>query len=468
MLGPDSEACLGDIDDERDRLIQASGAVELDPSTARRYLRALPRERFASHAYRGRGERPHIQPRGGFPDLARQRALTLALSEAGADFMPLTIDSHTRHNDYAGAARLLAAGLAQGHDLLNGYPLISHGVARTRELFADIAAPVSLRHGTPDARLLAEYALAAGITEIEGGALSYTLPYAKAFPLDRALVHWQYVDRLCALAGPADAPIHRESFGPLTATLVPPVITIAVQLCELLLAAEQGVRSFAVSFGQTGSFEQDIAVAQVLREQSASLLARFGFTGVEVRLVFHQWMGAFPAEPSLAWQLIAVSAAVSRLVGADKVVIKTPDEATGIPSIDSNVAAVQAVRYVLEMFAGSSPVTNEVIEDERTLISSEVSDVMAQVLDRPAGSLLSAVHQSVLAGTIDVPFAPHERNAGQLLTDRGPGRRIRILAPGAVPLSPADLARERELLGARSAGDGQLWQRLLRDVRILA
>ena len=459
---------LGDLTEERARLLRAAGTTEVDPSTAGEFLAALPRARFASVAYRVRPDRPYVQPRGGVPDLAKQRALIEALSEAGADFLPLTIDSHTRHNDYATAGQLLTAGQQQGHDLLNGYPLASHGVAATRSLYEGIDKPVSLRHGTPDARLLAELALAAGIAEIEGGGLSYTLPYSKAFPLDRALTHWQYVDRLCATVGPADAPVHRESFGPLTATLVPPVVTVAVQLCELLLAAEQGVRSFAVSFGQTGSLEQDVATARVLREQSARLLAERGHGGVAVRLVFHQWMGAFPAEPSRAWPLIAVSAALSRLAGADKVVVKTPDEAIGIPGAESNAAAVRAVRYVLDMFPGTAPVHSDGIEEERELIRAEVTELMDAVLGRPTGSLLAAVHHAVLSGAIDVPFAPHGQNAGRLLTDRGPGRRVRILDPGGVPLSAASMRRERELLGARATDEGPLWERLLRDVRILA
>jgi methylaspartate mutase epsilon subunit len=461
MSGP----CLGDITAERRRLTQAS---ELDIAETTGFLSSLPASRFASAAYRKPTGRPYLQPRGGFPGLAKQRALVVALSQAGADFLPLTIDSHTRHNDYSAAAELLAAGTAAGRDLLNGYPLVSHPLADTRALFADLPQPVSLRHGTPDARLLVEYALAAGITEIEGGGLSYTLPYARDYPLDRALAHWQYVDRLCATAGPPGRPIHRESFGPLTATLVPPMITIAVQLAELLLAAEQGVRSFAVSFSQTGSVEQDVALAQVLRSQAGRLLNRFGFSDVQVSLVYHQWMGAFPDDPALAWPLIAISTAISRLIGADKLVIKTADEATGIPSIDSNVAAVHTVRYVLAMFGQGCSMAGSVVEQERTLIDSEVSHLIERVLGQHPSSLLAAVHRSVLAGLIDVPFAPHEQNAGGLITDRGPDRRIRILEPGAVPLRPNDLRTERRLLGTRSAPDGQLWERLLHDVRILA
>ncbi len=467
MSGPDGRAHLADLTTERRQLLRACG-VDLDPGAAAEHLATVSRAKFASVAYARRPDRPYVQPRGGVPDHTRQRALVEALAEAGADFLPRTIDSHTRHNDHAAAGALLAAGREQDRDLLNGYPLVSHGVARTRDLFADIDKPVSLRHGTPDARLLVELALAAGITEIEGGGLCYTLPYSKAFPLDRALTHWQYVDRLCASVGPADAPIHRESFGPLTATLVPPAVTAAVQLCELLLAAEQGVRSFAVSFGQTGSFEQDVATARVLREQAARLLARLELTDVTVRLVYHQWMGAFPTEPALAWQLIATSAATSALVGADKVVVKTPEEAIGVPSAASNAAAVRAVRYVLDMYPGTRPVTSEAIEAERELIDGEVTDLLDHVLGQPTGSLLSAVHRAVLDGAIDVPFAPHQQNAGRLLTDRGPGRRVRILDPGALPLSTTHLRRERELLGARSPADGPLWERLLHDVRILA
>jgi methylaspartate mutase epsilon subunit len=74
----------------------------------------------------------------------------------------------------------------------------------------------------------------------------------------------------------------------------------------------------------------------------------------------------------------------------------------------------------------------------------------------------------VLTGAIDVPFAPHQENAGRLVTDRGPGRRVRVLDPGALPLSPAHVRRERQLLGARATGGDPLWQRLLSDVRILA
>ncbi|MBM0230689.1 hypothetical protein JNW91_01620 [Micromonospora sp. STR1_7] len=475
MADPQLAAGAGHVDDrwdlaaERSRLLYEARdvvAVELAESAA--FLAGLAPDRFASVAYRARPGRPFVQPRGGVPDLAQQRLLTQALDAAGADFLPLTVDSVTRHNDYAEAARLLEVGRREGRDLLNGYPLVCHGVEATRGLYEGIARPVSLRHGTPDARLLVEVALASGIAEIEGGGLSYTLPYSKNFPLDRALSHWQYVDRLCAQVGPTDRPVHRESFGPLTATLVPPVITIAVQVCELVLAAEQGVRSFAVSFGQSGNLEQDLATADVLRDQSHRWLAHLGLGPVELRLVYHQWMGAFPVEPELAWQLIAVASTISALVAADKVVIKTPSEALGIPSPESNARSVRAVQYVLDMLAAPSVLRSDAVSAEADLIGQEVDSVLGRVFDHPSASLVAAVHRAVLDGTLDVPFAPHEANAGRLVCGRSADRRIRIVTPGAVPIGAAQLRRERELFEGTAPDDRPLWERLLHDVRMLA
>jgi methylaspartate mutase epsilon subunit len=465
---PRRAARLGpEFDRERAEVLGGDWAGGLDAGTAAGHLAGLPPERFASVALAGGRGRPLIQPRGGFPGFAEQRALMLAFDEAGADLLPLTIDSHTRRNDYARAATLLAQGEAEGHDLLNGYPLVCHGHERSRELFAGLDRPVSLRHGTPDARLLAEVALATGITEVEGGGLTYCLPYAPSFPVERSIACWRYVDRLCAAASAPGRPVHRESFGPLTATMVPPVMTIVVELCELLLAAEQGVASFGVSFGQTGSVEQDIATAAVLRRKAAEYLARFDLPDVRVVLTYHQWMGAFPADAARAWQVIALGTTIARLVAADKVVVKTTDEALGIPMAANSAEAVRAVRFGLDMLAGLEGLGSARSAAEERLISSEVDTVMAQVLARGGDGFGASVAGAVADGVIDVPFAPHRQNAGRLVTVRDARHAVRVLDPGSVPLTPADLAAERAYLAA-DAGDGPLWERLLRDVALLS
>jgi methylaspartate mutase epsilon subunit len=411
---------------------------------------------------------PFVQPRGGFPVFDAQLALTRRLDEAGADFIPLTIDSCTRHNQYDTASQLLKRSEEEGRSYLNGYPLVCHGHELTRELYRDLAKPVSLRHGTPDARLLAELAIGSGIAEIEGGGLCYCLPYSEGFPIDRCLLYWQYVDRICALYSTPGAPVHRESFGPLTATLVPPAIAVAIQVIEALLAAEQGVISFAVSFGQTGSFVQDIATAKVLRRLVRHYLDEFGFQAVKAFLVYHQWMGQFPADRDRAAALIAGSAVISSIIGADKIVVKTVDEAIGVPRPEVNAEAVSAVQYVLRTFGCAEPVNSPLIEAEASLIESEVRSILSAIFALSGDVFWESVYRAFQLGYLDVPFSPHADNANRLISVRDGNASIRIAAPGNVPISSSDARLEREMLQTRDDGDDKTYRKMLADITLMA
>ncbi len=99
---------------------------------------------------------------------------------------------------------------------------------------------------------------------------------------------------MCANYSELNEPINRESFGPLTATLVPPAITIVIQLLEMLLSLEEGVKSFSVSFSQTGSMNQDIVMGAVIKKMAKYYAEQINCGDADIHLVYHQWMGAFP------------------------------------------------------------------------------------------------------------------------------------------------------------------------------
>lgn len=467
MARPRPKAPVAGIDRTRAHVLSHPLARGASVDEIRDFLAKVPRRRFPGVAYAERGASPCVQPRGGFPLFEAQRRLTRQLSDAGADFIPLTIDSCTRHNQYDTAGELLHRSEEEGRDYLNGYPLVNHGHEVSRELYADIDKPVSLRHGTPDARLLAELAMASGIAEIEGGAICYCLPYSEGFPLDRCLLYWQYVDRVCALNSTPERPIHRESFGPLSATLVPPAIAIVVQVIEALLAAEQGVKSFAVSFGQTGSLIQDVATARVLRSLARSSLDEFGFGDVKAYLVYHQWMGQFPHEREKAAALISGSALIANVIGADKVVVKTVDEALGVPRAEINAEAVQTVQYMLRTFACAAPMSSPLIDREAALIESEARSILAAIYDLPGRVFWESVFRAFQMGYLDVPFCPHVDNANRLISMRDPNRSIRIVVRGGVPISDADAQQERALLESDATSDDKTYRRLLRDINMM-
>ncbi len=471
MAEPNINARLQDIGSYRQQILSQPLAQGISSQEVHNYLASLPAGRFPKTAYKHRGSAPLIQPRGGFPTFEAQLALTKQLYQAGADFIPLTIDSCTRQNQYDTAENLLQRSEEEGKDYLNGYPLIAHGYEITRELYREIDRPISLRHGTPDARLLAEVAIASGITEIEGGGICYCLPYSEGFPLDRSLLYWQYIDRICAEYSTKDAPIHRESFGPLSATLVPPAIAITIQIIEALLAAEQGVTSFAVSFGQTGSMIQDLATAQVLRKLTRNYLDKFGFKEVQTYLVYHQWMGQFPAEKEKAAALIVGSSIISSMISADKIVVKTVNEALGVPAAEVNAEATSTVQYTLERFrygdvlAGS--LTSPLVEGEAILIESETKTILQRIFDLSGNVFWESVFRAFQLGYLDVPFSPHNDNANKLISMRDVNGSIRIHEKGNVPISDEDAKFEKSLLASKHNKSDKTYRQLLADINIM-
>ena len=194
---------------EREIITANEYADRFDFDEIEAFVRGASEELFISHRFKT-SDKMQVQPRGGFPTYEKVYRLYEEFIDAGVDILPLTIDSNTRLNDYATAKKMLALSEANAPDMLNGYPLINHGYRTTRKMITHFDTPVSLRHGTPDARLLVETALASGIFEIEGGPITYLLPYSKNFPLDKAFLYWKYVERVTALYSQLNEPINRN------------------------------------------------------------------------------------------------------------------------------------------------------------------------------------------------------------------------------------------------------------------
>lgn len=424
---------------ERDIITRNEYVDNFDFDEIEAFIKDAPKELFISHHFKKR-DRLLVQPRGGFPTYKKMFALYEEFMTADIDVLPLTIDSNTRLNDYAMAQKMLTLSEENEMDMLNGYPLVNHGYRTTRKMITHFNKPVSLRHGTPDARLLVETALASGIFEIEGGPITYMLPYSKNFPLDKAFLYWKYVDKVCALYSKLNEPINRESFGPLTATLVPPCIVIVIQLIEMLLSIEEGVKSFSVSFSQNGSMMQDIVTANVLKKLAREYADMMGGKDAIINLVYHQWMGAFPRNKELSDQLINTNTVIAAMVRADKIIIKTRDEAFGIPTMQCNAQSVANTKYTLRTLKGL-PVIHDAEEEEN--LELEVRSIMDAVFNDSADTLWRKVFNTIKHGLIDVPFSPHIINHNAVITIRDDGGNIRIIDKGKLPLSDRCFAYEK-------------------------
>ena len=430
--------------------------VDLDEAVA--YQKAIPMDkRFQSKLDMAiRKDITLIQPRAGVPLIEEHiRLLRHLETEGGADLLPTTIDAYTRLNRYEDAQHGIEESEASGKAMLNGFPAVNHGVAGCRRVTSAVNSPVQVRHGTPDARLLAEITLAGGFTSFEGGGISYNIPYAKNVSMEHTLLTWQYVDRLTGYYEERGISINREPFGPLTGTLVPPCVSNAVAIIEALVAAEQGVRNITVGYGQCGNLVQDVAAIHALREQVKEYLERFGYTDRNVSTVLHQWMGGFPQDEARAFAVICWGSAAAALAKATKVIVKTPHEAMGVPTMEANAAGLRATSQLIHMLADQKMVDDSVLREEVEQIKREVRCIIEKTLELGEGDIAVGTVRAFQAGVIDVPFAPSRMNAGKIMPARDHYGAVRMLDCGNLPFTKDIKDFHREKIAQRAKFEGR-------------
>lgn len=446
---------MDEFNAERDEVLQTwptGKDVNFEDGVA--YQKALPEtKRFSSVLAKAEKEgRTLSQPRAGVA-LIDEHIKLLQFLEDSCDLLPSTIDAYTRLNHYEKAAEGIARSVTSGTSLLNGFPAVNHGLKGCRRVVESLKKPVQVRHGTPDARLLGEITLAAGFTAYEGGGISYNIPYAKKVPLDRSIRHWQYCDRLVGLYEENGVRINREPFGPLSGTLVPPFISHSVAIIEGLLALEQGCKCITLGYGQAGNLVQDIAAIRSLRDLGHEYFTKAGYTDYALSTVFHQWMGGFPENESMAYAVISWGSAMAALSGATKVIVKTPHEASGIPTKEANKQGLDATRQMLNMVREQVFPPSPVLEMEIDLIKREVHAVLDKVFELGEGDLAIGAVRAFEAGIIDVPFAPAACNAGKLLPVRDNEGAVRLFDPGKVQLPEDVLAYHRDKIAERAKAE---------------
>ncbi|MDP3130854.1 MAG: methylaspartate mutase subunit E [Bacillota bacterium] len=447
---------LEDFLEERKQVLsgwKTGSDPDLDLDRAVAYLRTVPDSKnFAKKLAAAKADgRTLVQPRAGVPVLEEHIKLLRHLQASGADFVPTTIDSYTRQNRYVEAENGIKESAEQHRAMLNGFPAVNHGVAGCRAVLEAIDVPVQARHGTPDARLLAEIIHAAGWTSNEGGGISYNIPYAKSVSLETTIRNWQYVDRLVGYYEDHGISINREPFGPLTGTLVPPSISNTVAICEALLAAEQGVKNITVGYGMGGNVIQDVAAIRTLLKQTEQYLHKYGYRDIVVTTVFHQWMGGFPADEAEATGLIAMSSTVAALSKATKMITKSPHESIGIPTAEANGLGVKASKFVCTLLKDQVFPDCSALNKEMAQIEREVDCLMTAVLVVGEGDLAVGVVRAFEQGLLDVPFAPSKFNAGKILPARDNDGCIRILAFGNLGFSEEIKQFHRGKIAERAA-----------------
>ncbi len=410
---------------------------EVDLHEALEYHRSMPDSRILPKKYAEYKKlgKIGVQPRGGTAPLDAQIEMMQYLEKEGADFVPMNLDNYTRALRFEEAQRGLDRSIQSGRPMLNGFPAANYGVKNCRKLIECVEVPVTGRIGDFDCRLVTEIAYAAGFTYSVGGGIGMNLSYNKNIPLERSFACQQYCDRLAAYYEEHRAPMGRQLHMTLTGTLVPHSIAISCLIIEGLMAAEQGVKCLSQQFGLCGCIFQDVAAIKVLREMSQEYLEKMGYHDILQITGVAQWMGAFPTDEDRGFGIISVCAAIAALGGADMVITKSPQEAFGIPTKESNAAGVKATKQVLQMLKDQKmPVIPE-LRVEMDMMRQQVKCILDRIFEIGNGDVLQGALKAVGMGVIDIPFSPSIYNAGKVVPVRDGSGAIRFLDTGNLPFT---------------------------------
>ncbi|MEV4432378.1 methylaspartate mutase [Streptomyces sp. NPDC049585] len=409
------------------------------PAASGGFVPAVPSFGAAVAAARAAGELV-VQPRMGFATRpAMRRGLEAVRDVPVRTVGTITLDSYTRVGDHASARRALDGGQS-----LNGYPLVAHGAAATREMTAGLGGgqhfALQVRHGSSLPLDIFRALLDAGLDATEGGPVSYCLPYSRT-PLEHSVRAWA---RCCEMLAARSPTAHLESFGGcLLGQLCPPGLLVAMTVLEGLFFEQHGLRDISLSYAQQTHFGQDAAAIAALRRLAGEMLTRSRW-----HLVLYTYMGVFPRTEAGALALLRHSAALAAHTGVDRLIVKTPAEAHRIPTVEDNVLALTEAALAASAY-GTRPgavADDGVYEEARALVEAVLE------LDADVGRALVA---AFARGYLDVPYCLHADNAQRSRSWIDGEGRLRWFSVGSMPIraqAPPGTSRLRadDLLGMLS------------------
>lgn len=384
-----------------------------------------------------------VQPRMGFGSIEEMRRGLLATRRTSATTVgTITLDSYTRTGDLGAAWAAVREGRA-----LNGYPLLTHDLSATRKMLDGIHSddfPIQVRHGSARPQEIVAALIGAGLDATEGGPASYCLPYSR-LALRDSVENWAVACELLAAARTEQVEPHLETFGGcLMGQLCPPGLLVAVSVLEAMFFVQHGLRSISLSYAQQTDFEQDLAALSALHR-----LAGRWLPGVDWHVVVYTYMGLFPRTSGGARLLIEQSARLAVRSGAARLIVKTAVEASRIPSIKDNAAALvfaaEAARRETAA-GGSGSAADHSIEAEASALIEAVAG-----LDADVGR---SIVRAFALGYLDVPHCLHPDNANRAKSYIDASGRLKWSSVGAMPIAPGHGGGGRS---RRTSSAGLLW-----------
>jgi methylaspartate mutase epsilon subunit len=432
---------------------------DVDLDEAVEYHKGIPESKNAALKVLQAREKgvTYLCPSSGTDTIAGHKELLLHLQNEGqADLLTSYIDSLTRNCRFEAAAQGMKKSLDKGKAVLNGFPVVVHGIKGNREVMEAVDLPVLLFGPTPDVRLTHEIGLAGGHTGYSGGPLISFWNYTKDIPVEKVIHNFQYVNRLMGHYEEKGVPILYCVSGAMP-SISPPSLMIAPEIIEVLIAAEQGIKHIQLNNWLQGNITQDIAYILTFKKLADEYLQKFGFHDVETTTYSVSPTGRFPAEHERVFALIAYYTMIGVLGNVQVIGSRTIDEAHHIPTKEGTAASFRCAKMYVNMLQPQhfDVLDNQVIRMETRIMEKEVKAIVDKVLELGEGDVVVGTQRAVEAGVLDQPYTTTQHVKGKVMGVKDHEGAARFFDFGDLPFDNEIIDFHKEKIAKREKQIGK-------------
>jgi len=437
--------------------------AEVDFDEAVEYQKKLPENRnfgkiLAKYHEEGK---VGLYPRSGVPTVEGEIELLRSMNEVGVRLFPFTTDSYTRNMQFEKAQLGLEESIKTGKPKLNGFPIVNHGVRQTRRVVESCEGGFDVRSSMKANSLIAEIAFASGMTCMPNSPFGWIGSYDKLASVEECIRTAQYLGRLAGYYADRGVTISITNHGWLFNGIVPMYVNTATKIIEALIGAEQGAKSSIPLMNFQGNINQDVADFYAVRGLYRKYLDKFGYTDVVIPGVIgdQSMLYPFPQDIGSAFGYINYIATIAAMAPIDGCSVKTVDEASGVPSIESHMQTYRSAGWIFNVVRQQKVMLeSEDIKLEQRMCELAVSAIIDKVVEMGDGDVVAGIERAINAGVLDSPFCLNVNAKDQVLGVKDLQGASRYLDYGNLPI-PGEVRefndekiRERELSEGRKLG----------------
>ncbi len=428
---------------------------EVDIDEAVEYQKSLPEGKKFHKVVENlhREGRTVVFPRAGAPILEDQISLCRKLVEIDIPLLPVTTDSYTRQLQLRKVKDALAESVKSRKPLLNGYPLINHGVKKTRKMVESVdRGAFNPRLSRLSYPLASEIAFASGMTGMAASPFINFGAYEKNCTLEEAIYTIQYVHRLIGYYADRGVIISTDNHGWLPTSVFPLSVAIATTIAEALMCAEQGVKSVIPMVHTMGNIAQDLAWIRVSPRLIREYLDRFDYADVALPGVFISQTPLYPMPQDVgsAFAFLNYAAILAALAKVESVFIRTIDEGAGVPTEEAHAVSYASANWLMGIIRGQDlKIEVEGVDEEERIAEMEIRAIIDKLLEMGDGDVIVGSIKGVEAGVIDSSLSPNRNVKDLVLGVKDSRGAVRYTEFGNLPIPPEAKEFHRQRIAER-------------------